>query len=228
MDEEERPQAAAALRELGEKVREIIKEEAAPEPSAVVDLEELADLLPDVDPPESLPGDRDSGAERNLEGNAVIELQPIKVPPSLPFEFDDEGEGGDEGNTGGGGQGGGTGNGGTGDNSGKSKYRRVEIRNARVLNSEDDQKVSVSFTAMKGGDIKVRLRIAGDHDAEPLEIKEVLSGGTKETIKGKTSINACVEEGERKTVSVVLAESIDGLAVSIDAFAETKGQREEA
>ena len=162
----QRDKCKKALKELVTWVKESVDFLAKLEETEVTDIKELNDFFPDVDPPETIPGDE---GERDIEGLPVYSPKPLKrskpKADTLDGEEGDEGGAGEDDGTGGGdsgdGPGHGEGTGGTGTRS--TPLQSVELQNVRVVSDADKSRnKTVHFTPMESGNIEVRLAIMGD------------------------------------------------------------------
>ena len=162
---DQRKNAKKALDELVRWVRESVDALAKPEETESTQLDELSEFFPDLDTPETIPGDE---GEKNIEGKSVYFPKPLKKRKSPDDNgSDDEGDEGGAGDDGNGttdapgdGSGEGSGTGGTGTHSSR---QTVKIEKVRVVSNDvDDKKKTVHFTAVENGNIKITLSIMGD------------------------------------------------------------------
>ena len=161
----QRDKCKKALNELVSWVRESVDSLAKLKEAEVTEIKELNDFFPDVDPPETIPGDE---GERNLEGLPVYSPKPLKrsKPKADTLDGDEGAEGGagEEGGTGGDDSGDGPGHGeGTGGTGTRTPLQSVELQNVRVVSDADKSRnKTVHFTPMESGNIEIRLAIMGD------------------------------------------------------------------
>ena len=163
---DQRDECKRALDELVTWVRESVDLLAKSEETEVTDIKELNDFFPDVDPPETIPGDE---GERDIEGLPVYSPKPLKrSKPKADTLDDEEGEEGGAGEEGGSGNGDGPGLGpgpgeGTGGTGTRTPLQSVELKNVRVVSdAHKSRNKTVHFTPIKSGNIEIRLAIMGD------------------------------------------------------------------
>jgi len=210
--EEHKNKCRKALNELVSWVRKSVDELAKPQETDGTQIDELNEFFPDIDPPETIPGDE---GERDIEGRPIYSPKPLKrqKQKSDTWEDQEDEDGGaneirdgniDNSNTPSDGSGEGDGAGGTGT---KKFTQSVEIQNARVVScATDDTKKTVYFNPMKSGKIDIVLDIIGDD-------------GSKERIAVLSSISA--KRGKRISLTAILDEPVSD-SIMVRAFREAE------
>ncbi len=207
---EEEAKGKKALLQLTKWIRDAVKEHAGQAEVKTDEIDELAELLPDLDPQELLPGE---GDERDFEGDSHWSLKPIRARPKLPPLFDEEEDGeGEEDGGGNGGEGQGTDGEGKG---GKEKGVRrgiLAITAVRILPVKDDRRrKTVLFTPLESGTGRLTISVAGDSYVEHLLIEQA-----NPSVRAGRGFDLSVTKNKRVRLEVQLSEPIDdSLTVSL-------------
>ena len=190
----DRDEGEKILRELRDWVRGRLSEVAIPQETDETSLPELAEMFPDTDVVEELPGENE---DPDIEGDTIIlgTPRPVRRRPKdmlLEEEDDDETESSQE---------------------GRSRKKRAarrglgashggwEIVDPRIISyPEDPNRKTVKFTPMVSGAAKMKISVAGDSFSERMKTVDV--GVLKASV--------------RKSVDVVFSHPVsDALLVSV-------------
>ena len=218
--EKEQKKCKRSLAELVNWVRECVNEYTKPEETETTAIDELGKFFPDVDSPETIPGD----GERDIEGAPIFSPKPLKRTKPKADNLEDEegddggsGEGGDGGgNQPGDGSGEGSGTGGAGTRGSKPT---VGLKDVRIVSDATNlKKKTVHFTPMKSGKVDITLAIMGDDgNTENISIDA----------NNSDSVSVEVEANKRESINVTLNDIVnDSIAVKASAT-DTKNLSDE-
>lgn len=193
----EQQRGQRALKELAAWVREILEREARNPVTAVTDIQELADFLPDE-------GEQTETKEKedvNPVGSLVLTAQratraPTVVTVSKTRDDDDDDDDDDDGKD-------------------KKITKQVLLDNVRVISATESDK-KVSFTPRASAKIKVALYESGADSDRRLFVEKVTSGSAA-TSKGRI-VSLKVTAGSRVTLGVKLRNRCNG-AIKVVAYA---------
>ncbi len=189
-----------ALRQLTKWIRVEVKKLVGPVVAKSDEINELAELLPDQDPIEQLPGE---GEERDFEGNSHFSWKPIRPRSTSGVSLGPSGVPGD---------GTGTNGNGSGVDGGSAGRSILRITAVRILpDNEDRTRKTVLFTPLESGTGRLTISVAGDSYVEPLCIVHANQGE-----RVGSGLALTVVKDEREQIDVQLSEPIDdALTVSL-------------
>ena len=209
--EKDQKKCKKALKELLNWVKECVNEYTKPEETETTAIDELGKFFPDIESPETIPGDV---GERNIEGRPIYSPKPLKrAKPRVENLEDEDGDDGGASEVDGGGSGsdqpgGGSGHGeGTGGTGTRSSKPAMGLKNVRiVVDAIDPKKRRVYFTPMKSGMVDITLAIMGDDGkTENISIDDA---------SNNNYISIDVKAGERETIDITLKDIMnDSIAV---------------
>lgn len=228
LPEQDRREGRATLDRVVKWIRTKLNEEAAPpETGEVVDLDELARFLPDLDAPGPLEAGREDGLGEKAFGTpgAVRQVHRRRARPGrLPTTAEHE-AGGEAGDSGGaslgvGGDGTGEGRGGAGDGDrtggtgprGGTGHTTISVRDVRMLPVPGHERhARVAFTPEASGKVHLSIEEAGDSMAEPIHGVRLFN----ETGHEITAAGIELEANRRIFVVAKAHKSLSGVALRL-------------
>ena len=226
---EERKRGARALRRVLEWVRDSIKKVAAPHAVEATLIDELADMLPDIEPDEAFgPNGED---EPEFGRDAVVHLKPRRRTLSPSSELDGENNGGDDDDgegdrstdPGDGSASGGAGRSGASESGGSRGRESILVERVRYLPSTSDlHGYSVVFTPLSDvSGASFGLAEAGDSDAiKRSDLKVATPDGSQVAL---SDYRGELTAGQRYRLDIVAEQPITGRAWRLRVTKDRRG-----
>lgn len=204
--QQEKKKAKAALKEMEDWIKNIVKEVAMAPVEEKTEVEQLREFFPNPDPDEQLPGE---GGETDIEGKPILRTKPLRRPPVVSNHFGDDMDEGEEqgdggGETGNGNEGGEGGDrpgdaGGNvpGNQGGGTPATLVDVNNIRVV-SHDAKNKTLYFTPITDGYVNLEIQEMGDIVGSRVRVLEASCG----TVQGGRIESVPVQAQKRMSIRV--------------------------